>query len=261
MDIGIKRRLNRILPYKGTVILPLDGAFIDGPIGSLHCINSLLESKLVEQVEAVIGYIGLLKRLPLSAIDIPFIVNMSGSTQLQNPTQKVLLSDVELAVRYGADAVCFQLHLTDKHEQLMLQDIGKVITIASQYGMPVLITVYPRKESNGLIENYEHIRKMDPNKYSKLIAHCVRVAVELGADIVKTAYPGSLKSMAEIVEASMGVPIVIAGGDPVETSLAIDTARDVVRAGGWGVAYGRQIYMAEDPVAVAMAVRLGMTRK
>src|SRR2546429_10001946 len=44
-----------------------------------------------------------------------------------------------------------------------------------------------------------------------LVAHAVAVAADLGADLVKTMYPGSVAGMAAVTRAA-AVPVLVAGG-------------------------------------------------
>ena len=44
----------------------------------------------------------------------------------------------------------------------------------------------------------------------------VRLCAELGADIVKTNWPGDAESFAKLVEAANGIPVVLAGGSRLE---------------------------------------------
>ncbi len=259
MDIGINRRLSRLMGSGSSILLPLDGALIDGPLGGTRKISNLLTPKLLEEIDCILGYVGLLKRLPPAALGVPFIVNLSASTVLGQPTRKVKIGDVRQAVSYGADGVCFQLHMTDEFEFSMLQDTSHVIAEAGSFGMPVLVTVYPRRLFDGKVCNYSEMYSERPSEYLELACHCVRVAVELGADIVKTAYPGSGDGVEAIVEAALGVPVLFAGGKPVAPDIAIEKAAQAVRHGAKGVAFGRQLFLDPSPELFVSKLRAKLT--
>lgn len=256
---GIERRIRRVLPRRGSLVLALDGALIDGPTDSLASMPEFLTEDLMRSVDSVIGYVGLLSRLPVAAQDIPFVANVSGSTSRQNPTSKVKLSTVELAVQRGADAVCYQVHLGDRREQMMLANLGEIVAQASNFGLPVLATVYPRRSHpDGTIDGFENLRNEEPAAFVDLVAHGVRAVVELGAEIVKTTFPVDYEGLARVVSAAMGAPVLVAGGAPVDLASAIVRAEKVVECGAWGVALGRQIYTSPEPANWAAKIQDAM---
>jgi DhnA family fructose-bisphosphate aldolase class Ia len=82
-----------------------------------------------------------------------------------------------------------------------------------------------------------------------------RIASEIGADLIKTKYPGTVKAMATLVE-SCPTPIVIAGGPRMATvEDAYQVARDVVNGGGAGLVFGRNIYQSDDPATTLAQFR------
>ncbi|HPA42019.1 MAG TPA: 3-hydroxy-5-phosphonooxypentane-2,4-dione thiolase LsrF, partial [Candidatus Hydrogenedentes bacterium] len=78
-----------------------------------------------------------------------------------------------------------------------------------------------------------------------------RVIAELGVHFVKTYYcePGF-----EEVVAGCPVPVVIAGGKKLPELDALKMAYKAIDQGAMGVDMGRNIFAADDPVAMAQAV-------
>jgi putative autoinducer-2 (AI-2) aldolase len=78
-----------------------------------------------------------------------------------------------------------------------------------------------------------------------------RVIGEVGAHFVKTYYcePGF-----DEVVAGCPVPVVIAGGKKLPELQALEMAYKAVDQGALGVDMGRNIFAADDPVAMAQAV-------
>src|SRR5665809_117579 len=74
-----------------------------------------------------------------------------------------------------------------------------------------------------------------------------RICAELGATYVKTYY---VDEDFETVAASCPVPIVIAGGKKVPEVDALQVAHNAVQQGACGVDMGRNIFQAEDPLAM-----------
>ena len=88
-----------------------------------------------------------------------------------------------------------------------------------------------------------------------VVAHCARVGVELGADIVKVPYTGDVDSFAEVVS-SCCVPVVIAGGERMESTRQIlQMVSDSVQAGGAGISVGRNVFQHPNRVALVKALR------
>ncbi len=82
-----------------------------------------------------------------------------------------------------------------------------------------------------------------------------RMAAELGADLVKTKYSGSVESFQAVVE-QCPVPLLVAGGPRMDSlPSALQVAEEAVAAGGAGLVFGRNIYQQADPAAALEAFR------
>lgn len=261
-SIGTGRRLGRILGRHPSILLPLDDALISGPHGHLSEVKSLLVPEVLNHVDAILGYRGLLVNADEQLRRTPFIVNVSASTFRASHTKKVTVTSVDRALALGADAVCFHLNVSDTRESSMLKSVGRTIDRASSLGVPVLMIAYPRRgRSDKSDDNYLDLLVDEPERYRDLVVHSVRIAIELGASAVKTVYTGSVESFAQVVQAACGVPVFVAGGPPEsETSdEAISKARSAVEAGAAGVAYGRHVFMSPDPAGFLAQLRAEMT--
>ena len=132
-------------------------------------------------------------------------------------------------LRLGADGVSVHVNMGDAAEGTMLADLGRVASEAHNWGLPLLAMVYGR---GPLIKN-----SFDP----EVVAHCARMAVELGADIVKVPYCGNIDSFAHVVE-SCCIPVVIAGGEKMDSTREfLQVVHDSIQAGaagGFGLVIG-----------------------
>jgi 2-amino-4,5-dihydroxy-6-oxo-7-(phosphonooxy)heptanoate synthase len=80
-----------------------------------------------------------------------------------------------------------------------------------------------------------------------MVAHAVTLAVEMGADLVKTYYVGSVAEMREITAASP-VPIVAAGGPRAgDREALMDFVDSALLGGAAGLAVGRNIFEDANP--------------
>ena len=82
----------------------------------------------------------------------------------------------------------------------------------------------------------------------------VRLCAELGADIVKTNWPGDAESFAKLVEATAGIPVVLAGGSRLEDRELLSRMEQAMAAGAIGCSVGRNIFMHERPEAITRAL-------
>ena len=76
----------------------------------------------------------------------------------------------------------------------------------------------------------------------------------LGADVVKCVYTGSVESFREVVE-GCPVPVVIAGGEKVETDRELlEMVAQALEAGAAGVSIGRNAFQHENPSRIVAAI-------
>jgi len=109
--------------------------------------------------------------------------------------------------------------------------------------MPLLAMMYPRGDNITDEFSVENVRKV------------ARIGAELGADIVKTNYTGSIDSFKEVVE-GCPVPLIIAGGTEKNLMELLQITSDCIEAGGAGVSFGRNIFQSNDPIALTQAISL-----
>jgi DhnA family fructose-bisphosphate aldolase class Ia len=161
-----------------------------------------------------------------------------GSSELGGPgpdDESGLLHHVEAALTVGADAVVILVFPGAHDEHRSLQRLARLCTECEAVGMPVMAEAIPggwAREVPWTIEN---------------VGRAARIAVELGADIVKTVCPGPPEEFAEVVEACPA-PVVALGGPKMENEDdVVNLAASVVKAGAAGVAFGRNVWGSPDP--------------
>jgi len=73
-----------------------------------------------------------------------------------------------------------------------------------------------------------------------------RMAVELGADVIKTEYSGDTVSMSAVI-AQCPIPILVLGGSrDASDDKSLDLVQGAVEAGAAGVFFGRNVFQATD---------------
>jgi len=246
--IGKQIRMERIIDRNTsrTVIVPMDHGVSSGPIYGITDLRDAIEQVVRGGANAIVehkGMVGAGHRR--SGKDVGLIIHLSASTSLSPyPNTKTLVCTVEEALRLGADAVSIHVNIGDEMERQMLSDFGMVSSRAREWGIPLLAMIYPRGEK---IAN-----EYDPG----VLKHAARLGAELGADIVKISYSGSVESFREVI-AGCRVPVVIAGGEKMESDKQIlETVRGSIDAGGSGVSIGRNIFQHQDPTRMVGAISM-----
>ncbi|MBL0699355.1 MAG: class I fructose-bisphosphate aldolase family protein [Desulfosarcina sp.] len=246
--LGKQIRMERILNRNTgrTVIVPMDHGLSVGPIPGVIDMKDAVRKVAEGGANAIVEHKGLVKAGHRGeGNDIGLIIHLSGSTSLSPfPNSKSLVCSVEEAVKLGADAVSIHVNIGDDNEKDMLKDFGLVSYEARTWGMPLLAMIYPRGEK--IKDEYD----------VQLVKHAARVGDEMGADIVKVSYTGSPESFREVV-AGCSVPVVIAGGEKMDSDQAIlEMVKGSIDAGGSGVSIGRNVFQHKDPTRMVRAISL-----
>jgi len=239
-EIRIERIFNRNTGR--SVIIPMDHGFSLGQIEGLMNMTNVITDVARGGANAIILHKGMVKAGHRKhGRDIGLIVHLSGSTSL-NPDKddKRIVCTVEEAISLGADGVSIHVNLGAQNESAMIEDAGRISRDCTRWGMPLLIMIYPRGKN---------VDATSP----QAIGHCVRVAEELGADFIKTNYPGSSESFKKIVEAC-SVPVMIAGGEKAGDLETLRIIRDSVKAGGAGVCMGRNAFQRKNTSRFVQAI-------
>ncbi|GAA3845784.1 2-amino-3,7-dideoxy-D-threo-hept-6-ulosonate synthase [Streptomyces coacervatus] len=245
-SVGKAVRLARIIPGARTVMVPFDDDLINGPYAGLADPVTRVQEVALGGADAILGFPRLLTQCTERGIRLPFVANLTASTILGVHTSKVAVSSVERAVRHGCDGVAVHVNVSDRQEPDMLSTLGAVAEDCERWGMPLLAIMYPRRTHNGADDNYLELKDHERARYADLVRHCVRIAVELGADVVKTQYTGDPESFASVTTASMGIPVIVAGGPRTSVREALTNAHGAIAAGATGVCFGRQTYNRTD---------------
>ncbi|MBL7181396.1 MAG: 2-amino-3,7-dideoxy-D-threo-hept-6-ulosonate synthase [Pseudomonadota bacterium] len=244
--IGKRIRMERIVNRNTgkTVIVPMDHGISLGPIEGLQDMKRAIQKVAEGGANAIVEHKGLVVEGHRGkGKDIGLIIHLSASTSLSPyPNVKTLVCSVEEAIKLGADAVSIHVNLGDGQEKEMLKDFGRVSYEARMWGMPLLAMIYPRGEK---------IRdEFDVNA----VKHAARVGNEMGADIVKVSYTGSVETFKEVVS-GCAVPVVIAGGPKMDSDREIlEMVKGSIQAGGAGASIGRNVFQHKDPTRMVKAI-------
>jgi len=200
-----------------TVIVPMDHGISMGPINGLKDMKDAIHKAVEGGANAIVEHKGLVGEGHRGeGKDIGLIIHLSASTSLSPyPNVKTLVCTVEEAIKLGADAVS---------------------------GMPLLAMIYPRGEK--IKDEYD----------VNAVKHAARVGNEMGADIIKVSYTGSVETFKEVVS-GCSVPVIIAGGPKMDSDREIlEMVKGSIEAGGAGVSIGRNVFQHKDPTRMVRAI-------
>jgi fructose-bisphosphate aldolase/2-amino-3,7-dideoxy-D-threo-hept-6-ulosonate synthase len=173
---------------------------------------------------------------------------LSASANPAEPQPEVVqIAQVEEALRLGADAVVLFTALGGDAEPGMIRTLAGVGRECAALGMPLIAeaefpTTYAAVEELSDRYGFEYLRRN------------VRLCAELGADIVKTNWPGDEELFGRLVEAAGGVPVVLAGGSRLQDRELLWRMERAMAAGGIGCSVGRNIFMHRSPEAITGAL-------
>lgn len=241
MTPGIHARLDRIGTDHRYVVVPMDHGVTLGAVEGLTDIETTIDAVTGAGADAVLTQKGIAPRVHPNRGDAGYIVHLNASTVRGPDTNdKRRTGTVEEALRVGADAVSYHLNVGSTHEPDQLETLATVTDTAHRYGVPVLVMAYPRGPD---------INADNPTA----IAHAVRIAEELGADLVKTPYADDSSAFEEVTAATR-LPVLIAGGEPSGDTATLDAVAGAMTAGAAGVSIGRSVFQHDDPAAMTRAV-------
>jgi fructose-bisphosphate aldolase, class I len=265
---GKRARLRRLLfefgPGQGTLLLlPIDQGIEHGPRDFFPNPASK-DPEYQFRLAAEAGYsalacqIGLAEKYyPDYAGQVPLLLKVNGKTDVP-PSDRAFSScnaSVEDAVRLGADAVGYTLYVGSPRQDDDLAQLRGVREDCDRYGMPLVIWSYPRGE---------YIESKGGQNSFYAIDYAARLAMEMGADIVKLNMPkispdkdkdspapyneldvSQEEAIRQVVESAGRSLVVLSGGSRVDDQTVLDHTRMILEAGGSGVIFGRNVWQRE----------------
>lgn len=238
-DWGMKHRLSGMFrPDSGnTVMLAFDHGYIMGPTSGLERLDVVVPP-LIPHVDVLMGTRGALRSCisPSSSKPVCLRVNYDASVLYDDMSHGGgIACDIQNAVRMDATCMAVQTFIGAPGEANSLELLARTVDAGCDWGIPTLGVVAVGKE-------------MERTQRFFLLA--TRLLAENGAHIVKSYYCDGF----ERVAAACPVPIVIAGGKKLPEQEALSMAYRAISEGARGVDMGRNIFQAEDPVAMCQAV-------
>jgi DhnA family fructose-bisphosphate aldolase class Ia len=172
---------------------------------------------------------------------------LSASANPGSEPEIAAVAEVEEALRLGADAVVLYVALGGETEQEMIERLAEVGAACEELGMPFIAEA----EWPSAYSSLDDVAELGTD----YLLRSVRLCAELGADVVKTNWPGSSDDFARLVDAATGLPVVLAGGSRISDEELLTRQEEAMKAGAIGCSVGRNIFMHERPEAITRALR------
>ncbi len=276
---GKRTRLRRLLfefgPGQGTLLLlPIDQGIEHGPrdfFPNPASKDPEYEFSLAAEAgySAIACQIGLAEKYyPDYAGQVPLLLKVNGKTDLPPSDEafSTINASVEDAVRLGADAVGYTLYVGSPRQDQDLLQLKSVREDCDRFGMPLVVWAYPRGSA---------VKGKGGQDSFYAIDYAARMAMEMGADVVKLNMPkinadtdkdapapynelevSQEEAVRQVVESAGRSLVVLSGGSKVDDDQLLGQTRMIMEAGGSGVIYGRNVWQRERSEAMEIVEQI-----
>lgn len=260
MKISPKARMNRMFSNGGCLDVAIDHgvcnepSFMVGLENMPRVVDTLVKAK-PDAIQMAYGQADLLQSRPetdkpalVMRIDMGNPYNDRRHTvmwsMLQNAEEPIVG-----AIEMDAACVVVNLFMLPDEPELFRQCVGniaRVRAVCHKYGMPLMIeplVMLPNEVRGGY--------QVDGD--TEKIVTLVRLAAEMGADIIKADPTSNTEDFHRVVEAAR-VPVLARGGGKEDLKTVLMKSAKLIEQGAKGLVYGRNIYQHANPGAVVRAL-------
>ncbi|MEX2540699.1 MAG: hypothetical protein WD314_02790 [Trueperaceae bacterium] len=233
------------------MIVPIDHGIVNGNISGLEDPKAMIERLAEAGVDGTLMSAGWARRIGHIARDNGMSLSLAADFQvwgskpgrLEDVRGHVQILSVLRARALGADAVkvLFPWGLPDHVLQENVALIAELAEECQDVGLPLMVEPLWMGED------------ISDNEHDHLIVNASRIAVELGADILKIPAV-SVAALEQIL--TWDVPTVFLGGAKQEDPKALfEAIASGIRAGARGIVMGRNVWQSERMVDVIADLR------
>lgn len=254
--IGKEIRLARLFKSKSKrfVLVTLDHGICIKPMEGLADIKRIVNIAIEGGADAILVTPGIAKQVYKEvAGKLSFMLRIDGTATSIGPdlTNDRLISSVEQALRFGADAVATFGVIGVPREAELTEKNGKVSELCDLWGMPLMIEMIP---PDILTHQFETKAEREWPKDPEVIKFSARVAAEVGADIVKGYYTGDSESFRSVIKYCPVPYLVLSGPASDDPEILLKFVREAMDCGAGGVSMGRNIWEAKEPIPILRAI-------
>ncbi|EHS51125.1 deoxyribose-phosphate aldolase/phospho-2-dehydro-3-deoxyheptonate aldolase [Rhizobium sp. PDO1-076] len=258
--ISHKARLNRLFRNGGCLDVAVDHGVCNEPsflvgLENMDMVIDRLVDAGPDAIQLAYGQADLLQNRP--GRDKPALVMRIDMGNPYNATRhRVMWSQLQnrdepLIGALEMDAACVVVNLfmlPDEPElfRQCVENISRVRADCHRYGMPLMIeplVMLPNDVRGGY--------QVDGD--AEKIVTLVRLASEMGADIIKADPTGNPEDFHRVIEAAR-CPVLVRGGGKEDLRAVLTKSAALIAQGANGMVYGRNIYQHDNPKAVVSAL-------
>jgi DhnA family fructose-bisphosphate aldolase class Ia len=225
------RRLARLFGTDGKcLVVAMDHAgFMDKPQRGLEDPEQVIRQVVPAGADAFLLTLGSVQRCAR-------VIGRAGVWLSVDAQPPLLAQIVETALQIGADGIKCMVYPWWDQSPDSVTNFAALAAECLKWGMPLMAEVIPGGFSAGA-------EGRTPEK----ISASARVAMEAGADVIKTFYTGDAESF-NLITQNCPVPIIVLGGERVANDQElILNVQGALAAGAAGVAIGRNIWGHAQP--------------
>jgi fructose-bisphosphate aldolase, class I len=184
------------------------------------------------------------RNAPAPIVRCDFIINHPYLNDLGEGYRQVC--SAEYAVRLGADAVVMFLIVGAGNGEMFKENVTALTQMAEaahNVGLPLIV------------ESVLWGTRIEDKKDPEMLAFGARMAVELGADAIKTEYTGDAESMKQIIDGCPAPVLLLGGSKSSDAEAVLQGTKTAIDVGAKGVIYGRNVWQQDDVAGVSRRLR------
>ncbi|MBY4837022.1 MULTISPECIES: class I fructose-bisphosphate aldolase [unclassified Pantoea] len=259
MLVTNKVRMQRLFQHGKCLDVAIDHGIANEPdfLIGLENIEGVMDNLVAAQPDAIqvnYGQADLLQRVAgrkpalVMRTDVGNAYNAARHREmwavLHNPDEPILA-----ALQMDAAAVVVNLYLIPDEPgifRMCVENIGRLRQACDRYAMPLMIEplVMAPAGQGAAYGSLGDVEKIVP---------LVRLARELGADIIKADPTENVEDFHRVVEAAR-CPTLVRGGGKGELAGVLTKSAALMAQGASGMVYGRNVYQHDNPSRVVKAL-------
>lgn len=238
------RRLQNVFSEDGkSVIIAMDHGIMMNVLPELGQAESVLEGIIAGGADAVLTSYGLARKYEKILSSLGLIVRLDGgNTEMTEITGGERLYSIEDALKLGADGVACMGFPGETNELRTLSNVSHLAAKCDEWNIPLLAEMLPGGFSD----------EVPNSNYNVKLA--ARMGSELGAHIVKTAYPDDVDGMGDVAQGSLSPVVILGGSKSDEQKGVLDEIEKAISRGVKGVAIGRNVWKSNSPQRMTQAI-------